>query len=228
VILTEGVTKAILEGLDLKIIAVYVTSPLQWGIHVPYHSEITKVDQLENQVFAISRKGSGSELMAHVLADREKWNTSSLKFNIVGDIYGGLWALDNNEAQAFLWEKYTTFPFCEQKKCRYIDKIVTPWPSFVIAVKSAVYQENKEVLDAMCQVVNQRAFELKNDKNAIQIINWRYNIPTEQVEKWLAETDWNYNNISFLDEFEKTANYLQKLNLITENQASNWEEKLLF
>jgi len=71
VLLTEGITKSILEGLDVKILEVYVTSPLHWGIHVPYHSDITKVDQLENQTFAISRKGSGSELMAYVLADRE-------------------------------------------------------------------------------------------------------------------------------------------------------------
>ena len=31
VLLTEGVTKAILQGLDAKIIQVYVTTPLHWG-----------------------------------------------------------------------------------------------------------------------------------------------------------------------------------------------------
>lgn len=226
VILTEGITKAILEGLDVKILEVYVTSPLHWGIHVPYDSEITSVDQLEGQTFAISRKGSGSELMAHVLADREAWNPSPLKFNIAGDIYGGLWALENYEAQCFLWEKYTTFPFCEQRKCRYIDEIVTPWSSFVIAVKTSVYEKHKDHLDQMCSVVNQKAEEVKSDKGSPEVISWRYNLQFEQVQNWLRETEWNYTSEKHLKEFEKTVNYLEKLNLITKEQAKNWEKKL--
>ncbi|TNE97742.1 MAG: ABC transporter substrate-binding protein, partial [Bacteroidetes bacterium] len=66
VLLTEGITRAILKGLNAKIIAVYVTSPLHWGIHVPFNSDITSVDQLEGKVFAISREGSGSHLMSYV------------------------------------------------------------------------------------------------------------------------------------------------------------------
>src|SRR5690606_30214306 len=139
VLLTEGITKAILQGLDAKIIQVYVTTPLRWGIHVPYNSDIQTVDQLENQTFAISREGSGSHLMSYVRASQENWDTEKLKFKVVGDVYGGLWALENDESQAFLWEKYTTFPFTEQKKCRYIDEVITPWPCFVIAVRTEVY-----------------------------------------------------------------------------------------
>jgi len=226
VLLTEGITKSILEGLDVKILEVYVTSPLHWGIHVPYHSDITKVDQLENQTFAISRKGSGSELMAYVLADREGWDTSGLKFNVIGDVYGGLWALENNEAECFLWEKYTTFPFCEQKKCRYIDEIVTPWPCFVIAVKTDIYEKHREVLDQMCRVVNQKAYEVKQNPDSAELISWRYNLRKGQVKNWLIETDWNYETKQFPKEFEKTVNYLKKLNLVTEEQAGNWEQKL--
>ena len=79
------------------------------------------VEQLENQTFAISRMGSGSHLMAYVKASQEGWDPEKLKFNIIGDVYGGLMgSLENNEAQAFLWEKYTTHPYTEQKKCKYI------------------------------------------------------------------------------------------------------------
>ena len=59
VLLTEGITKAVLQGLDARILQVYVTSPLHWGIHVPYKSDITKVDQLEAKTFAISREPVG-------------------------------------------------------------------------------------------------------------------------------------------------------------------------
>lgn len=228
VLLTEGITKAVLQGLDAKILQVFVTSPLHWGIHVPFKSDIKTVDQLEAQTFAISREGSGSQLMAYVKADQEGWNISDLKFNVIGDVYGGLWALENNEAQAFLWEKYTTFPYCEQGKCRYIDEVVTPWPCFVIAVSNKAYAKHKDLLDKMCTVVNHRAREIKKDENTVEIISWRYNLRSGQVANWLIETDWNYDGIEYPLAFEKTVKYLLKLKLINENEAFDWRSKLFF
>jgi sulfonate transport system substrate-binding protein len=226
VLLTEGITKAILEGLDATIIQVYVTSPLRWGIHVPSESKIEKFEDLKDQTFAISREGSGSHLMSYVFAHQQGWPTDNLKFNVIGDIYGGLWALEHNEAQAFLWEKYTTAPFTEQKKCRSIGEVVTPWPCFVIAVRNEVLENRKCLLDQMCLAVNKRAKEMLTEPNIIDIISWRYNLRSNHVESWLKETVWNYDGIAYPLEFNKTVNYLKMLNLITEQQAENWREKL--
>ncbi|PWL28846.1 MAG: ABC transporter substrate-binding protein [Fluviicola sp. XM-24bin1] len=226
VLLTEGITKAILQGLDARIIQVYVTTPLHWGIHVPYHSQITSVDQLENQTFAISREGSGSHLMTYVKANQEGWGTTNLKFNVIGDIYGGLWALENDEAQAFLWEKYTTHPYTEQKKCRYIDEVVTPWPCFVIAARKEVADQYLEELQTICEIVNERARLLKKNEDVVDLICWRYNLRHGQVENWLQETEWNYDGIGYPLAFEKTISYLLKLNLLQEDDAIDWREKL--
>ncbi len=228
VLLTEGITKAVLEGLDVKILQVYVTSPLHWGVHVPFKSDIQQVSQLENQIFAISREGSGSQLMAYVMADQEGWDVSKLKFNVIGDVYGGLWALENNQAQAFLWEKYTTHPFCQQEKCKYIDEVVTPWPCFVIAVRNEVYEKHSELLNQMCKVVNKTAAEIKLNPETADSISWRYNLPIEQTKSWLAEVDWNYNGDSFPQAFEDVVTYLLKLNLIDEKQSEDWNKKLFF
>lgn len=226
VLLTEGITKSILQGLDAKILTVYVTTPLHWGIHVPYHSDITRVDQLEGQTFAISREGSGSQLMAYVKAFQEGWNTDNLKFNVVGDVYGGLWALHNDEAQGFLWEKYTTFPFTEQKKCRCIDEVVTPWPCFVIAVRKDVYDSDKILLTKISNIANKKAFELKNNSQAAEIISWRYNLRLSQVRNWLIETNWNYQNELGIESFQLVIDYLLKLKLINQVESENWEQKL--
>jgi len=226
ILLTEGITKAILEGLDAKIIQVYVTTPLHWGIHVPYNSNIQKMDDLKDQIFAISREGSGSHLMSFVKADQEGWDSSSLKFNVIGDIYGGLWALEHNEAQAFLWEKYTTFPFTEQKKCRYIDEVETPWPCFVIAVRNEIYEKHADQLKGICEIVNQKALQVKNDEDTVEVISWRYNLRSDQVQKWLNETDWNYKGIEYPLAFEQTIQYLLKLNLLKPEQAEDWRSKL--
>jgi ABC-type nitrate/sulfonate/bicarbonate transport system substrate-binding protein len=226
VLLTEGISKAILQGLDAKILHVYITTPLRWGIHVPYHSDIKSVDQLEGQTFAISREGSGSQLMAYVKADQEGWDINKLKFNVIGDIYGGLWALEHNEAQAFLWEKYTTFPYTEQGKCRYIDEVITPWPCFVIAVRNEILENNKEELDEMIKIVFDRAAEMKKNKQIVDIISWRYNLRSGQVKNWLVETDWNYDAIEYPLAFEKAVSYLKKLKLITKEEATDWRTKL--
>lgn len=226
VLLTEGITKAILEGLKAKIVQVYVTTPLHWGIHVPHDSDIESVDQLENKVFAISREGSGSHLMSYVKASQEGWDTNELKFKIVGDVYGGLWALENNEAQGFLWEKYTTHPYTEQNKCRYIDEVVTPWPCFVIAVKEDVLEKYPEKIAEMCDIVNKKAKALKANENAVDIISWRYNLRHGQVSNWLNETDWNYEGIKYPLAYEKAISYLTKLDLLKVEDTENWRKKL--
>lgn len=226
VLLTEGITKAILQGLPVSILQVYVVSPLHWGVHVPYNSDIQQESDLEHRIFAISREGSGSHLMAYIMADMHHWKPEKLQFNVIGDIYGGLWALEHNEAQAFLWEKYTTFPFTEQRKCRRIGDVITPWPCFVIAVRNEVAEQHEALLRTMCEVVNQKALEIKQAKDSAEMISWRYNLRQDQVAQWLTETDWNYKGIEYPLAFEKVVQYLLKLKLITAAEAENWRNKL--
>ena len=225
VLLTEGITKAILEGLDAKILTVYVKSPLRWGIHVPFKSDLQNPDDIRNKNFAISREGSGSHLMAYVNAYQKGWNTNDLEFNIVGDVYGGLWALENNQSQVFLWEKYTTHPFVVQEKCRCIGEVVTPWPCFVVAVRNEVLDKHKDVLKEVLKIVGSTAKEIKDMNNASEI-SWRYSLELDQSESWLSETDWNYDGKNTTESYELVVDYLSKLNLITEEQKENWQKKL--
>lgn len=226
IVLTEGITRAILQGLDAKLIQIYVTTPLHWGIHVPFKSDIQSINDLEHKTFAISREGSGSHLMTYVKASQEGWDTSKLKFNVIGDIYGGLWALEHNEAQAFLWEKYTTHPYTEQEKCRFVGEVVTPWPCFVIAARTEIFESHQSKLEEMCKIVAKKALELKKNENASELISWRYNLRHRHVVNWLNETDWNYDGIQYPLAFEKTVSSLLKLGLLTEEQAEGWREKL--
>lgn len=227
VLLTEGISKAILEGLDAKILQVYVASPLHWGIHVGKDDKsIQKVDELEGKTFAISRQGSGSELMAYVLADQKGWDIDKLKFNSVGDIYGLLWALDHNEASAFLWERFTTKPYVDQGKCRYIEDVVTPWPCFVVAVRTEIAEKYKDELQTMLEIVNKKALAIKNHEGTPGMLSWRYGQKLEDVIKWLDQTEWNYDGREFNDDFANVIDYLLKLKLVTAEQAENYQSKL--
>ena len=226
VLLTEGITRAILAGLDAKIVNVYVESPLCWGIHVPINDAIRTVSDLQGKTFAISREGSGSHLMTYVKAQEEHWDLKELKFNVVGDVYGGIWALNHGEAQGFLWEKYTTSPFVEQNKCRLLDEVYTPWPCFVIAVKSSLMQTDYSLLQSIIGIVQKEAYKLKNDPTSAEQFSWKYALPVEKVRSWLDQTEWNYGKELNSQAFEEVVKQLESLGLIDKKESEHWEQKL--
>lgn len=226
ILLTEGITKAILEGTRAKIVQVYVATPLHWGIHVPFDSKIGSFEDLQGKKFAISRYGSGSHLMTYVKADQEGWNLNQLDFEVVNNLEGGLQSLEKNNCQGFLWEKYTTHPYVVQERCKYVGEVVTPWPCFSIAISEQCAEKNlHEVLLIVSKVLS-IANELKQSENAVEMIAERYDIPKAKIEQWFAITDWNYSNNLDIQTFEKTVNYLRKLELVSDQQANNWQEKL--
>lgn len=226
VLLTEGISRAILKGLDAKIISVYVQTPLIWGVHVPVNHGINTLNDLDGKSFAISREASGSHLMSFVLAKQQGWDPSALSFNVVGDVYGGLWALNHDEAQGFLWEKYTTQPFVDQGKCRRIGEVLTPWPCFVIAVRSEILGQEEELLRAILPIVQSRAQELKNSSDAAEVLAWRYALKQDEVQQWLHKTEWSSNDIIKKNEFENVVSTLKELDLISTEDMQDWQQKL--
>ena len=88
VVLTEGISRSILQGLEAKILDVYVSTPLCWGVHVPYKSRFETIQDLNDQTIAISREASGSHLMSYVMAHQNQLKSENIKYNVVGDVYG--------------------------------------------------------------------------------------------------------------------------------------------
>jgi len=221
VLLTEGITKAILEGLPAEIVSVYVQSPLTWGIHSPVGS-VKELRDLEDSTFAISREGSGSHLMSYVLADREGWKAPT-DFEVVGDVYGGLWALENNRAKAFLWERFTTQPFVDLGKCQRVGEIKTPWPSFVVAARSEVLERDTDTVKMIVRKVLETAQKVKkwsistnsHPSWSAQEISWRYGLKVDQAQMWLDQTFWS-DKVEGLSETQLVAvnETLKKLNLV--------------
>jgi ABC-type nitrate/sulfonate/bicarbonate transport system substrate-binding protein len=226
VLLTEGISRAILKGLDAKIIAVYVQSPLCWGIHVPTNQSLHGLVDLDGATFAISREGSGSHLMSYVLAQREGWDAAALSFNVVGDVYGGLWALNHGEAQGFLWEKYTTQPFVDQGKCKRIGEVYTPWPCFVIAVRSEVLAQDEVLLNTVIRMVQERAAQLKVAPDTPEVLAWRYALKQGEARDWLMQTEWSSAPTMDQSATQTTVETLLDLDLLSAHEAENWPSKL--
>lgn len=216
VILTEGIIKDITEGSPCKIVQVFVESPLVWGIHVAEKSTFKQLSDLKGKRAAISRFGSGSHLMAYVNAMKLGWDTTSdLEFEVVKDLDGAVDALTNENADYFMWEKFTTKPLVDQQIFRRLGDCPTPWPCFVLAVRDEFITTEKETLKAILEVINSITEQFKYISEIERIISKRYQQKYEDVKQWLTLTEWSQENIS-PSTVEAVQNQLIQLDIISE------------
>ena len=204
VILTEGIVKDIVAGNDSSIVQVYVESPLIWGIHVAANSKYNSLSDLENTKAAISRFGSGSQLMAYVNANNEDWKTDNLKFEIVNTIDGAVEALSNGTADYFMWERFMTKPLVDKGIFRRIADCPTPWPCFVIAVRNEVLKKQPDLIAQILEIINAKTAEFKDIPNIDKTLAKKFHQKIEDIQEWLTLTEWSQSPLS-----EKVLNKIQ-------------------
>ena len=227
IVLTEGIIKAISDGISSKIVQTFVKSPLIWGVHVATGSNYTKASELKNTQAAISRMGSGSHLMAYLQAQKLGWNTTrELHFKIIKNLEGGVKALRESEADYFLWEKYTTKPLVDSGVFRRIGECPTPWPCFVIAATDSFIENETFTLKSILETINPITKEFKNIADIDTILSKRYGQKREDVQAWLAQTEWSQKNIQ-KETLENVQNKLLELKLISQKSDINQLRALL-
>ena len=218
VILTEGIVKDIVAGNDSKIVQVYVQSPLIWGIHVGANSNFKKLSDLKNGKVAISRYGSGSHLMAYVNAQNEGWDTKSLQFEIVNTLDGAVEALTNGTADYFMWERFMTKPIVDKGIFRRVADCPTPWPSFVIAVRSEVLKNDADAIGTILDIINQTTEEFKEIPSIDRTLAERYGQQVEDIDEWLDLTTWSQKKLD-KKTFDTLQNQLLSLEIIDKKTA---------
>ena len=195
VILTEGIIKDIVAENPSKIVQVYVESPLIWGIHVDAKSNYQKISDLENTKVAISRLGSGSQLMAYVNAGNQGWKTDTLQFEIVNTIDGAVESLTSGKSDYFMWERFMTKPLVDSGVFRRIDDCPTPWPCFVIAVRNEILEKEPEIVEKILKIINKKTSIFKEIPSIDKAIAEKYNLKIDDVQQWLSLTEWSQKNI---------------------------------
>ena len=190
-LLTEGAVTAIGRGRAVRIHSGFTTTPLTWGIHVAAESDATEVADLVEARFAISRHGSGSELMAYVLADQLGWTLDDDRFVTVGGVDGAIEALPEGRAEVFLWERYVTSPLVEQGVFRRVGDLPTPWPAFVTAGRRDLLTTDRPLVDDLVARVLAHAAALAADRDgtAAAIVD-RYGMSADDTASWLAQVGW--------------------------------------
>jgi len=206
IILTEGIVKSITEGNPAKIAQEFISSPLLWGIHVAADTAYTQISDLEHTKAAISRFGSGSHLMAYVLAKNENWNTDTLKFEVIHNLEGAIDALTHKTADYFMWERFTTKPQVDKGIFRRIADCPTPWPCFVIAATDKFISANKNSLQHILEVINLYTEEFKSIPSIDKTLSNAYDQKLEDIQEWLTRTQWSQSKMSVttLQKIQKT------------------------
>ena len=196
VILTEGIVKDINAGNPSKIVQVYVDSPLIWGIHVAANSKYKSISDLENTKVAISRNGSGSQLMAYVNANNEGWKIDSLQFEIVNTIDGAVESLTEGKSDYFMWERFMTKPLVDKEIFRRVGDCPTPWPCFVIAVHDEVLKKHPNTIAQILEIINITTQDFKEIPSIDRTLATKYHQKVEDIQEWLSLTEWSQKPLS--------------------------------
>ena len=217
VALTEGVVAEIIKNRSCRIVQYFVTSPLRWGIHVAASAPYQDVPALANRRFAISRRGSGSHLMTYVLAQQRGWAADRLIFETVDNIDGARQALASGVADGFLWEQSTTQPFVDNGEFRRVGVLPTPWPCFVVAVRSSRLEDKR--LPDLLAVLHRATIALVDHPRACERIAQRYQLPLAEVESWWKHTAWATHQRIERNELIKVVRTLYELSIVTDQPA---------
>lgn len=213
VILSEGIVKDIIAGNPSKIVQVYVESPLIWGIHVAANTKFKTLSDLENKKAAISRLGSGSQLMAYVNANNQGWNTENLQFEIVNTIDGAVESLTKGESDYFMWERFMTKPLVDKGIFRRIADCPTPWPCFVIAVREEILKKHPNTIAQILEVINLTTQEFKEIPSIDKTLAAKYHQKIEDIQEWLRLTEWSQKPLTE-NMLNKIQNQLFELKII--------------
>lgn len=217
IILTGGIIKDIANGNPSKIIQLFVSSPLIWGVHVAAHSPIQHISELEHKKAAISRIGSGSYVMAYAQAEKHGWDTSKLQYEIIGTLEGAIEALTNDKADYFMWEHFTTKPIVDQGIFRRIGDFPTPWSCFVLAATNTLLENQPKITQKILKIINSVSTDFKNIPSIDRTLSIRYGQELEDIKKWLSLTQWSQKQIS-TDEINYIQERLLRLDMITNKQ----------
>jgi len=214
-LLTEGAVADFERNHQFQFVQWYVKSPLTWGIHTAYSNDnINSLTDIENKKYAISRFGSGSHLMASVNASQLNYNVKESDFLVVNNLKGAIESLSKGEAELFLWEKYTTKPYVDDKIFKRIGECPNPWPCFILVAHNNFIEKESETLQKVVKIINETTQQLTKDEALINKIATKYQLQKSDVTEWIKSVEWHSENTYDQEILNNVKITLQKLGIL--------------
>ena len=205
VALTEALITGIAKGRsDYKLVGSYVRTSLNWAVITgtdPAADKYQSFDDLPGTEIGISRIGSGSQIMASVMALQRGWDLGQqIRFKVndtFAQLRDGVNQKQGLETSCFMWEWYTTKPFVDSGEVRFSGNVPTPWPSWTIAASTntALSASHKATLVAFLEKLHEsiQTFanpETRSQGSAAEFIIQHHNYKPEDVASWLETVRW--------------------------------------
>ncbi len=196
ILLTEGYTSAVSQGLKATIVKTYIESPLVWGIYTGFDNPLNELDQQQSLRYAVSRFGSGSHLMAMVHARKRGIRIDENQFQVIQSLHGGIDALISKKSDVFYWEKFMTRPFVKDRSVRLIGEFQAPWSGFLIVAENYSLLHKEKEIKAVLDLMIPSCIQFKESKLTPQQLMRRFEMTETESRSWLHATEWN-NNYNF-------------------------------
>ena len=130
---------------------------------------------------------SGSHIMSFVLADERNWLKSPAQapfdFVVCGPFKPLRDAVNNGDADFFMWEHFTSKKFFDDGTLKHVGEILTPWNAWYIASRGE--KENPQVIDTLLPALEKgvKYFE-ENQAESVQFICDNMEYSKEDAEEW--------------------------------------------
>ncbi|KAL1584202.1 hypothetical protein WHR41_07259 [Cladosporium halotolerans] len=219
-----GKSRAAAQEPGYGLVGTYVESPLRWAISTGKEREdVRSVEDLNGKRAGVSRIGSGSYVMAYVLADQQKWLSAKTEpFTIVPS--GAFAALrqavrsEPTKADFFMWEHFTTKAYWDNGELKRIGEIYTPWPSWMIAAREPTdpaLQDLAEKLNAGVQ------YYMDNEEEAVKHITGTMEYSEADAREWMKTVEFT-QDVRGVDPgvVDKTVGILKKAGVLGEKAGS--------
>jgi len=182
----------------------FVASKLRWMVAAGVRHECSSLEDIGQMLardptrilrFSVSRLGSGSHLMAYLLAKRQGWPQDRLQFIVQKDFRtmrrgvgeerqsGG----ENEPADLLMWEWYMTKPFVDALELKALGFFDTPWHCFsFIARKDWLdVAANRELLKKASSIVFSLCREMMEKEDAsCEEISAHFGIDLVDAHSW--------------------------------------------
>jgi len=203
--LTDSLLAGIAKGSTAyKLVGSYVTTPLNWAVVVGAKSEYQKIEDLRGTTMGISRIGSGSQVMASVMALQQGWVNpetklvEEMRFKVNNDINSLVRSVNDSSTSAFMWEWFTTKPWLDRGEVRFIGSVPTPWPSWMIAAQTKDPSETDAFdflvsnwLESLTRYINR--FTAADTAIKVKYISDMFGYKERDIRGWLITVAWTLN-----------------------------------
>ncbi|WFC99210.1 hypothetical protein MYAM1_001954 [Malassezia yamatoensis] len=200
VALTEALIAGIAKGRDdYRLVGSYVRSSLNWAIitgTAKGADQYQTVADLRQSKVGVSRLGSGSHLMASVLALSQGWTDAEGKVEKQEFVVNNDFKTLREGVNQKPGEWFTTKPFQDSGEVRFVDSIPTPWPSWTIAAsKATVLDTRKALLDEFLHKLHAsiQAFanpETRAKKSLHAFIEDVHHYHPDDIKEWASQVRW--------------------------------------